>query len=49
MSNVISEGFTRLLPATLQIPGVSRTYVRALENASEDLPMVVPTIGDISR
>jgi hypothetical protein len=36
------------LPIALQIPGVARAHVRALEVAGEDLSKVIMTIDDIS-
>jgi hypothetical protein len=35
--DVISQGFTLLLPATLQIPRVSQPHVCALKVAGEDI------------
>jgi hypothetical protein len=49
MQNVFSEGFARLLPATLQIPGVVKLYIRALEVSGEDLLEVLPAVDDISQ
>jgi hypothetical protein len=46
--NVISEGFTRLLPTTLQVPRVARPHICALEVAGEDLPKILLAINDIS-
>jgi hypothetical protein len=46
--DVISKGFARLLPATLQIPRVAWMHVHALEVAGEDLLEVIPTIDDVS-
>jgi hypothetical protein len=48
-SNVISEGFTRLLPVALQVPGVARTHVHALEVTGEDLPEILLAINDVSQ
>jgi hypothetical protein len=45
----VSKGFARLLPASLQILGLARTHVRALEVADEEPLKVIPTIDDISR
>jgi hypothetical protein len=47
-SNVISEGSIRLFPAALQVLGVSRTHVHALEVASEDPSEVLLAIDDVS-
>jgi hypothetical protein len=33
----------------LQVPGVAKTHVRALEITGEDLPEVLPAIDNISR
>jgi hypothetical protein len=46
--NVISEGLTRLLPATLQTPGVARPHVCALEVAGKDLLEIHPAINRAS-
>jgi hypothetical protein len=48
-SNVFSEGFAWLLPATLQVPGVARSHIRALDVAREDPLEILPTIDHISR
>jgi hypothetical protein len=44
-SNVILKGFALLLPATLQIQGVARPYVRALKVTGEDLLEILPAIN----
>jgi hypothetical protein len=46
---VILEGFTWLLPATLRVLGVARTHIRALEVAGEDLLQIHPTINRVSQ
>jgi hypothetical protein len=46
--NVISEGFNRLLPTTLQVPGVARPHIRALEVASRGLLEILPAIDHVS-
>jgi hypothetical protein len=48
-SNVILEGFTRFLPATLQILGVSRLHICALEVAAEDPLEILLAINCASR
>jgi hypothetical protein len=47
--DVILEGFTWFMPATLQILGVVRPHVCALEVTGEDLLEILPTINCISR
>jgi hypothetical protein len=47
--NGISEGFVRLLPVALQILGVARMLICALEVVGKDLPEVIPNIDDVSR
>jgi hypothetical protein len=49
MPDVASEGFAQFLPVALQIPGVSRTHVHALEVVDEDLLEVIPTVDGIFR
>jgi hypothetical protein len=46
--DVVLERLSRLLPATSEVPGVSRAHVRALEIAGEGLDQVVP-VGDLPR
>jgi hypothetical protein len=46
--NVIPQGFTLLLPATLQIPGVTRAHLCALKVAAEDLLEILPIIDRVS-
>jgi hypothetical protein len=46
--DVISEGFTLLLPTFLQIPGVAWMHVCALKVASEELLEILPAIDDVS-
>jgi hypothetical protein len=46
-SNVIPEGLTLLILATLQILGDARLYVRALEVVAEDLPKILPAINRV--
>jgi hypothetical protein len=48
-SDVILEGFTHLLPTTLQVPRVVGSHMRALEIASEDLLEVLPTIDRVPQ
>jgi hypothetical protein len=47
--NVIPEGFTQLLPATLQILGVARSHVCALEVVGEYLIEIILAINRVSR
>jgi hypothetical protein len=47
--DVIPEGLTWLLPATLQTPGVARPHVCALEVAGEDLLEIFPAIDCVSE
>jgi hypothetical protein len=47
--NAISEGFVRLLPVALQILGVARMLICALEVVGKDLPKVILNIDDVSR
>jgi hypothetical protein len=47
--DVVPQGFTLLLLATLQIPGVTRPHVRAIIVASEYLLEILPTINQVSR
>jgi hypothetical protein len=47
--DVILQGFTLLLPATLHNLGVARPYVCALKGAGEDLLEIHPGIDRISR
>jgi hypothetical protein len=46
--DVLSQGFPWLLAAALEIPGVPKAHVRALEVSSEGLDQVVP-VGDLRR
>jgi hypothetical protein len=46
--DVVPEGFSRLLAAASEIPGVPRAHVCALEVAGEDFDQVVP-VGDLRR
>jgi hypothetical protein len=46
--DVISQGFPQLLAAALEIPGVPRAHVRALEVSNEGFDQVVP-VGDLRR
>jgi hypothetical protein len=43
--NVFPQGFPLLLPATLQIPGIARLYVRALKVAGKNILEVLLTIN----
>jgi hypothetical protein len=47
--DLILEGFARLLPTTLQVPGVAGSHIRALEVASEDLLDILPTIDHVPQ
>jgi hypothetical protein len=49
VSNVILEGLVRLLPVILQVLGVARPHVHALELAGEDLLEIFQAINDVSR
>ena len=42
--DVPMEGFIGLLAAVLEVPWVSRAFVRALEVPHKDLPQVHPTL-----
>jgi hypothetical protein len=46
--DVVPEGFSRLLVAASEIPGVPRAHVRALEVAGKGFDQVVP-VGDLRR
>jgi hypothetical protein len=46
--NVVPEGFSRLLAAASEIPGVPRAHICALEVASKGFDQVVP-VGDLRR
>jgi hypothetical protein len=46
--DVIPQGFTLLLPATLQIPRVAGPHVGALEVSGEDLLKILPAIDRVS-
>jgi hypothetical protein len=46
--DAISEGFTRILPGTLQVLGVVGSHIRVLEVAGEDPFEILPTIDCIS-
>jgi hypothetical protein len=46
--DVVPEGFSRLLAAASEIPGVPRVHVCALEVAGEGFDQVVP-VGDLRR
>jgi hypothetical protein len=48
-SDVILEGFNQLLPTALQIPGVIRPHVCALEVIDEDLLEILLAINRVSR
>jgi hypothetical protein len=48
-SDVILEGFTRLLSTTLQVPGVTELHIRALEVAGENFLEILPTIDRVPR
>jgi hypothetical protein len=47
-SDVVPQGFSRLLAAASEIPGVPRAHVCALEVAGEGFDQVVP-VGDLRR
>jgi hypothetical protein len=42
--DVVPQGFTLLLSATVQIPGVTRPQIRAQKVVGEDLLEILPTI-----
>jgi hypothetical protein len=42
--DIVLQGLPLLLPAALQIPGITGPYVRALEIAGKDLLEILPTI-----
>jgi hypothetical protein len=46
-SDVILEGFTWILPATLQVLGVTRSHIRALEVFGDNLLDILPAIDCI--
>jgi hypothetical protein len=46
--DVVSQGFPWLLAAALEIPGVPRAHIRALEVSSEGFDQIVP-VGDLRR
>jgi hypothetical protein len=48
LANVIAEAFVVLLLAALEVPGVSRANVRALEVPSKELDQVFPVM-DLCR
>jgi hypothetical protein len=43
-----SEGFTRLLPVALQVPGVTKMRIRVVEVPGEDLSEILPAIDHVS-
>ena len=47
--DVPTEDFISLLAAVLEVPWVSRAFVRALEVAHEDLRQIRPTLNGIER
>ena len=47
--DVPAEGFIGLLTAVLEVPWVSRAFVRALEITHEDLSQIRPTLNSIGR
>ena len=47
--NVPAKGFIGLLAAVLEVPWVSRAFVRALEISHEDLSQIRPTLNSIGR
>jgi hypothetical protein len=47
-ADVVPEGFSRLLAAVSEIPGVPRAHVRALEVVDEGFDQVIP-FGDLRR
>ena len=47
--NVPTEGFIGLLAAVLEVPWVSRAFVRALEVAHEDVHQIRPTLNGVGR
>ena len=47
--DVPAEGFISLLAAVLEVPWVSRAFVRALEVTHKDLHQIRPTLNSIGR
>ena len=47
--DVPTEGFTGLLVTVLEVPGVPRTLVHALEVPHKDLPQVRPTLDGVGQ
>ena len=48
-SNVPAEGFIGLLAVVLEVPWVSRAFIRALEITHEDLSQIRPALNSIGR
>jgi hypothetical protein len=48
VSNVFLEGIAQLLLATLQVPGVAGSHIRALEVTHEDLFEILPIVDHVS-
>jgi hypothetical protein len=48
-SHVVTQGLARLLATPLEVPGVPRVHVRALEVAHEDMDQVGPVVDLIRR
>ena len=47
--DVPAEGFIGLLAAVLEVPWVSRAFVRALEVTHKDLHEIRPTLNGVGR
>ena len=47
--DVPAEGFIGLLATVLEVPGVPRTFVRALEVTHKDLYEIRPTLNGVGR
>ena len=47
--DVPTEGFIGLLAGVLEVPWVSRAFVRALEVPPKDLPQIRPTLNGVGR
>ena len=47
--DVPTEGFTGLLATVLEVPGVPRMLVCALEVPHKDLPQICPTLDGVGR
>jgi hypothetical protein len=47
--SVLPEGFTQLLPATLQVPAVVGPHICTIEITLEDILEILPTTNYVSR